>query len=48
MLQRDFPSHVNDVCRAALSLPSEEFLAWAKDRFGQPAPTEAPPFATGR
>ena len=42
--ERDFPPHVIDVCRAALELPPDEFLAWARDRFGQPAPTVQPPF----
>ena len=41
---RDFPVHVAEVCKAALELPSAEFLSWAKDRYGQPAPTAAPPF----
>ncbi len=45
MLERDFPAHVTEVCRAALDLPGDQFLAWAKDRYGQPAPTERPPFA---
>ena len=45
MLQRDFPVHVTEVCRAALELPGDEFLAWARDRYGQPAPTTQPPFA---
>jgi len=47
MLERDFPVHVTEVCRAALDLPGDQFLVWAKDRFGQPAPTERPPFAKG-
>lgn len=47
MLERDFPSHVTEVCKRALELPSEQFLAWAKDRYGQPAPTAQPPFAKG-
>lgn len=47
MLGRDFPVHVTEVCRAALELPGDEFLAWAKGRYGQPAPTERPPFAKG-
>ena len=47
MLERDFPTHVTEVCRAALEKPSDEFLSWAKDRYGQPAPTSSPPFAKG-
>jgi len=45
MLERDFPQHVTEVCRAALEKPGEEFLAWARQRYGQPAPTTTPPFA---
>jgi DNA polymerase-3 subunit epsilon len=44
MIERDFPQHVTEVCRAALDKPGAEFLAWAKDRFGQAAPTTNPPF----
>jgi DNA polymerase III subunit epsilon len=33
VVDRDFPVHVSEVCRAALDLPSEEFLAWARQRF---------------
>ena len=47
MLERDFPTHVTEVCRAALEKPSDEFLSWAKDRYGQAAPTASPPFAKG-
>ena len=45
VLERDFPQHVTEVCRMALELPRDEFLAWAKDRYGQSAPTVSPPFA---
>ena len=45
VIERDFPVHVTEVCRAALDLPGEEFLAWARDRYGVPAPTAQPPFA---
>jgi DNA polymerase-3 subunit epsilon len=45
---RDFPGHVADICRAALDLAPDELLAWARQRFGQPAPTEKPPFAPNR
>jgi DNA polymerase-3 subunit epsilon len=47
MLERDFPQHVTEVCRAALEKPGEEFLAWARTQYGQPAPTANPPFAKG-
>jgi DNA polymerase-3 subunit epsilon len=42
---RDFPTHVVEVCRAALDLPRDEFLAWARRRYGTAAPTAQPPFA---
>jgi DNA polymerase III subunit epsilon len=42
---RDFPSHVVEICRAALDLPSDEFLQWARRRYGTAAPTAQPPFA---
>jgi DNA polymerase-3 subunit epsilon len=47
MLERDFPTHVTEVCRAALEKPSDEFLSWARDHYGQAAPTSSPPFAKG-
>lgn len=31
---RDFPAHVAEVCRAALELAGDEFLAWARRRYG--------------
>jgi DNA polymerase-3 subunit epsilon len=33
VVERDFPVHVGEICRAALDLPGEEFLAWARRRF---------------
>ena len=45
VIDKDFPVHVVEVCRAALELSRDELHAWAKRRFGQPAPTAAPPFA---
>jgi len=45
VLEKDFPTHVTEVCKQALELPGEQFLMWARDRYGQPAPTNAPPFA---
>jgi DNA polymerase-3 subunit epsilon len=41
---RDFPSHVTEVCRAALERPSDDFLTWARQRYGRAAPTASPPF----
>ena len=32
---RDFPPHVSEICRAALELTSDDFLVWARERFGQ-------------
>ncbi len=45
VLERDFPTHVTEVCKQALDLSGEQFLSWARDRYGQPAPTVTPPFA---
>ncbi|HEY4243842.1 MAG TPA: 3'-5' exonuclease [Kofleriaceae bacterium] len=45
VVDKDFPVHVGEICKAALELPGAEFLAWAKRRYGQPAPTVQPPFA---
>jgi len=42
---KDFPPHVIEICRQALQLAGDEFLAWARRRYGQAAPTAAPPFA---
>lgn len=42
---RDFPPHVNEICRAALELAPDEMLAWARRRYGIAAPTAQPPFA---
>jgi len=45
MTDKDFPAHVVEICRKAMDLPGEEFLTWARRRYGQAAPTAAPPFA---
>lgn len=44
VVERDFPVHVGEVCRAALDLPGEEFLAWARRRYpiAVPKPAAAP------
>lgn len=47
VIERDFPSHVTTVCKAALERPAAEFLVWVKEHYGQAAPTERPPFANG-
>ena len=45
VIGKDFPPHVGEICRAALEHPGEAFITWARQRFGQAAPTEKPPFA---
>jgi DNA polymerase-3 subunit epsilon len=42
---KDFPAHVIEICKKAQDLDGDAFLAWARRRYGQPAPTAAPPFA---
>jgi DNA polymerase-3 subunit epsilon len=47
LINKDFPDHVGEICRAALQHRDPVILvAWVRDRFGQPAPTEKPPFVT--
>jgi DNA polymerase-3 subunit epsilon len=41
VVERDFPIHVIEVCRAALELAGEEFLAWARRRYPMPAAAPA-------
>jgi DNA polymerase-3 subunit epsilon len=43
---KDFPAHVIEICKKAQELEGDEFLGWARRRYGQAAPTAAPPFAT--
>ena len=44
VVDRDFPVHVSEVCRAALELSGDEFLAWARRRYPAAAPRPpAPP-----
>jgi DNA polymerase-3 subunit epsilon len=38
VVERDFPVHVSEVCRAALDLPGDEFLAWARRRYPMSPP----------
>jgi DNA polymerase III subunit epsilon len=45
VIGKEFPSHVGEICRAALEQPGDAFIAWARQRFGQAAPTAQPPFA---
>jgi DNA polymerase-3 subunit epsilon len=45
VLEKDFPPHVAEICRNALERPGDEFVSWARQRFGQAAPTQQPPFA---
>jgi len=44
VVDKDFPVHVGEVCRAALDLSGEAFLAWARQRYpyAPPAPAPAP------
>ena len=44
VIDKDFPPHVVEICRAALERKGEELVAGARQRFGQPAPTDKPPF----
>lgn len=39
VVEKDFPIHVAEVCKAALDLAGDAFLSWARDRYGVPAPT---------
>jgi DNA polymerase III subunit epsilon len=42
VVEKDFPVHVGEVCRAALELSGEAFLAWARQRYPyMPAPVAA-------
>lgn len=43
VVERDFPVHVGEVCRAALDLPGEEFLAWARRRYPVRGTSPGPP-----
>lgn len=47
VVERDFPIHVGEICRAALDLPGDEFLAWARRRFPTPTPAPAAPAPPG-
>jgi len=42
VVERDFPVHVGEVCRAALDLGGDEFLAWARRRFPALGPPASP------
>jgi DNA polymerase III subunit epsilon len=41
VVERDFPVHVGEVCRAALDLSSDDFLAWARQRYPAPPPAQS-------
>jgi len=45
VIAKDFPGHVGEVCRVALERDAAALLAWAREKFGQAAATEQPPFA---
>jgi len=42
VVERDFPVHVGEVCRAALDLSGDEFLAWARRRYPAFSPAALP------
>jgi DNA polymerase-3 subunit epsilon len=44
VIEKDFPPHVVEICRRALEISGPDLVSWARQRFGQPAPTEAPAF----
>jgi DNA polymerase-3 subunit epsilon len=48
VVERDFPPHVADVCRAAMELQGPQLLAWIRERYGQPASTSQPAFAAAK
>jgi DNA polymerase-3 subunit epsilon len=39
VIGKDFPPHVAEICRAALEQTGEAFIGWARERYGQAAPT---------
>jgi DNA polymerase-3 subunit epsilon len=45
VIEKDFPPHVTEICKVALERPGDEFVTWARQRYGQAAPTARPPFA---
>jgi DNA polymerase-3 subunit epsilon len=45
VIDKDFPPHVGEICRAALERAPDELHTWIRGRYGQPAPTAQPPFA---
>jgi DNA polymerase III subunit epsilon len=45
VMSKDFPPHVGEICKAALERSGDDLVLWARQRFGQPAPTAQPPFA---
>lgn len=45
VVDKDFPPHVAEICKAALERAPDDLLSWVRSRYGQPAPTAQPPFA---
>lgn len=50
VIDKDFPPHVGEICKKALEIrrsreAAAELIGWARQRYGQPAPTDAPAFA---
>lgn len=42
VLEKDFPPHVAEICRAALELSGDELIAWVRERWPKPQPPAAP------
>ncbi|MEO6775916.1 MAG: 3'-5' exonuclease [Kofleriaceae bacterium] len=47
VMAKDFPHHVVEICKQALERSGDELVQWARERFGEPAPTARPPFNAG-
>ncbi|MFT3692320.1 MAG: 3'-5' exonuclease [Kofleriaceae bacterium] len=45
VVEKEFPPHVIEICQNALSRAADDLVRWARERFGQPAPTAQPPFS---
>lgn len=50
VIDKDFPPHVGEICKKAIEFrrsrdAAAELISWARQRYGQAAPTDAPAFA---
>lgn len=47
VIDKDFPPHVGEICRRAIETyrSPDELVGWARERYGQAAPTELPGFS---